>query len=161
MSSNILSNRTHTAHMPKHPIQARYGPYFFYPGLRRALKFGGARSFELLIAAFRDPRVTPAGPRGIGNGIALIWHGTQHQIIVLEGHCCAEKFPPEGPTKAQVLEFRRLSQFSWEELVRFCRNTPATFPSWREERIWAALGAPDPEIPSDREVDSGSHVTAP
>jgi hypothetical protein len=156
-ANNPMSN----ARLPAPFQHERYGPYFVYPRFRRALDFGGARNFELLIAAFRDPRVTPERSRGMLNGIVLIWHGTEHEVIVLEAHHCADRIHPEAPTEGQVLEFRRLSHLSWEDLVRFCRNTPATRPRWRQEGTWVELVDPAPGIRTDIETQVGAHSAAP
>jgi hypothetical protein len=160
MPLHLANNSTNQARLPASFQHERYGPYFVYPRFRRALDFGGARSFELLIAAFRDPRVTPERSLGMLNGLVLIWHGAEHEIIVLEGHRCADRIHPEAPTEGQVLEFRRLSQLSWEGLVRFCRSTPATRPRWRQEGTWVELIEPESGIHTDIDSEAEAHVAA-
>ena len=138
--------------VPKRPClpvgiqHEQYGPYFVYPGFRQRLDFGGPRSFELLISAFRDPRVTPERSRSMLNGIVLVWHGTRHEIIVVEGHQSADRIRLEAPTQRQVLEFRRLRYSPWDELVRFCVHAPATRPRWRLQNTWSELGDTEPVI---------------
>jgi hypothetical protein len=143
-----LANNAPKGPCPPVGIQhEQYGPYFVYSGFRRRLDFGGPRSFELLISAFRDPRVTPERSRAMLNGIVLVWHGARHEIIVVEGHQCADRIHLEAPTQQQVLEFRRLRYSPWDELVRFCVRTPATRPRWRQQSTWLELG----------DTESGTH----
>src|SRR5581483_3444821 len=158
MSLQLVNKQTVNTRLPELSQHERYGPYFIYPGFRRALDFGGGRRFELLIAAFRDPRVTPESYRGMLNGIVLIWHGTQHEVIVLEGHRRADRVHLDAPTEGQVFEFLRLSHISWEELVQFCRSTPATRPRWRQEDSWIGLTEREPGIGTGSTVDPETHA---
>ena len=106
----------------------RYGPYFVFSQYRRTLTFGGTRSFELLIAALTDPRVSKAARRRL-NGVAVIWHGPQHEVIILEGLKAVEHANLKHPTVTQVAEFQRIAHMPWDDFSAFCRASEATCPT--------------------------------
>ena len=123
----------------------RYGPYVVFPQYRQALDFGGTRSFELLVAAFCDPRVVPqfkAARRRL-NGIAVVWHGPRHEVIILEGLESVERANLKRPTAGQVAAFHHLARLTWEDFRGFCQSSPATRPSWRQALPWSQLDEVD------------------
>ncbi len=123
----------------------RYGPYLVFPHFRRTLEFGGIRSFELLIAAFCDPRVVPQhkAVRRRLNGVAVVWHGPRHEVIILEGLASVERTNLKQPTQGQVAAYRDLAALSWTDFSAFCRSSPATCPSWRQTLPWSQLDQVD------------------
>jgi hypothetical protein len=146
----------------RNPAHERYGPYFVFPQFRCTLDFGGARSFELLIAAFCDPRVVPQQKalRRRLNGVAAIWHGPQHEIIILEGLEAVDRANLQQPTRRQVAMFRRLASLSWADFSTFCRSSPATCPSWRRALPWSQLEALDTDVTSAEASTPQAHAVA-
>lgn len=133
-----LTGEVHPHHL-EHP---RYGPYFIYPAFQRRLDFGESRSFELVVAAFCDPHVTPERVQlsGMRNGIAVVFHDRDHEIIILDGHRSADRIRLHGPTDEQIAEYRRVGQMSWDEFVTFCCASPTTYAGWRRLERWTRLG---------------------
>lgn len=123
----------------------RYGPYLVFPRFRRTLDFGGIRSFELLIAAFCDPRVVPQhkAVRRRLNGVAVVWHGPRHEVIILEGLESVQRTNLKQPTQGQVAAYRHLAALRWTDFSDFCRSSLATCPSWRRTLPWSQLAQED------------------
>jgi hypothetical protein len=134
-------------HLP-HGQLHRYGPYFVHQGFQCCVDFGGARSFELLVAAFCDPHVTPeqAHFRGMRNGIAIVFHDLEHESLVLDGSLSAERIRPQGPTEEQIRAYHRIKQMTWEEFVTFCVSSPVTYVGWRDGSRWERLVTPLLEV---------------
>lgn len=124
--------------------QRRYGPYFVYPDFQRRLEFEGAQSFELLIVAYRDPHVTPEKmlARGMLNGIAIVYHADDHHSVVLDSHGSTDRVRLQGPTDAQIAEFRRLAALRWPAFREFCVTHPLARQRWRQAEVWARLDEP-------------------
>lgn len=130
-------------HLP-HGQLHRYGPYFVHHGFQCCLDFGEARSFELLVAAFCDPHVTPERIhfRGMRNGIAVVFHDLKHETIVLDGYRSAERIQPKGPTEEQKRAYHRIKQMTWDEFVTFCLASAVTYAGWRDRLRWERLSPP-------------------
>lgn len=129
----------------------RYGPYHVFPQYRCTLDFGAARTFELLIAGFCDPRVVPKhkAQRRRLNGVGIIWHGPQHEVVILEGLEAVERSNLQQPTRRQVAAFRHLADLTWADFKTFCRSSPATCPSWRTALPWSQLEALESNVVSE------------
>lgn len=143
----MRSRPIHDVPLP-HQHQHRYGPYFVYPGFQSRLAFGEGCSFELLVAAFCDPHVTPERMhyRGMRNGIAIVFHDLEHEIIVMDGYRSAERIRPQGPTDEQIREYHRIRRMPWEAFVTFCLNSAVTYAGWRDRSRWERLAPPGLEI---------------
>jgi len=140
----------------------RYGPYRVFPQFRRSLEFGGTRSFELLIAAFCDPRVVPQhkAVRRRLNGVVVVWHGPRHEVIILEGLESVERANLRRPTAGQIAGFRQLADMEWTEFSAFCRSSPATCPSWRQALPWSQLDEVDFAVSGSTSDPAEGHVVA-
>ncbi len=140
----------------------RYGPYFVYPHFRTQLSFGGERNFEVLVVAFCDPHLSPDRRRlrEMRNGIAIVHHSAQHELIILEGHACADRIRRHRPTGEQIREFHRVTRMSWDEFVAFCRASPAVRPRWREPGPWQQLREEAVVPPEPAPTAAGLVVTA-
>ena len=162
ITMQILVSQAHRSARFHNAAQERYGPYLVFPQFRRTLEFGGIRSFELLIAAFCDPRVVPQhkAVRRRLNGIAVVWHGPRNEVIILEGLESVERTNLKLPTRGQVAAFRQMAEMPWTEFSTFVRSSPAACPSWRQTLPWCQLEEVDSDAISAAPAQSDAEIVA-